>query len=64
MRCGFWRAVELRLANRPPYRYLSLIPLDRTLTGVTLRGLKYPLTDARLTRGDTLSVSNEPRGRR
>lgn len=52
--------VELRLANRPPYRYLSLIPLDRTLTGVTLRGLKYPLTDARLTRGDTLSVSNEP----
>ena len=54
--------VELRLANRPPYRYLSLIPLDRTLTGVTLRGLKYPLTDARLTRGDTLSVSNEPQG--
>ena len=54
--------VELRLANRPPYRYLSLIPLARTLTGVTLRGLKYPLTDARLTRGDTLSVSNEPQG--
>ena len=54
--------VELRLTNRPPYRYLSLIPLDRTLTGVTLRGLKYPLTDARLTRGDTLSVSNEPQG--
>ena len=54
--------VELRLANRPPYHYLSLIPLDRTLTGVTLRGLKYPLTDARLTRGDTLSVSNEPQG--
>ena len=52
--------VEFRLANRPPYHYLSLIPLDRTLTGVTLRGLKYPLTDARLTRGDTLSVSNEP----
>ena len=51
---------ELRLANRPPYRYLSLIPLDRTVTGVTLRGLKYPLTGATLTRGDTLSVSNEP----
>ena len=52
--------VEFRLANRPPYHYLSLIPLDRTLTGVTLRGLKYTLNDARLTRGDTLSVSNEP----
>ena len=51
---------ELRLTNRPPYRYLSLIPLDRTVTGVTLRGLKYPLTGATLTRGDTLSVSNEP----
>ena len=51
---------ELRLANRPPYSYLSLIPLDRTVTGVTLRGLKYPLTGATLTRGDTLSVSNEP----
>ena len=51
---------ELRLATRPPYPYLSLIPLDRTVTGVTLRGLKYPLTGATLTRGDTLSVSNEP----
>ena len=53
---------ELRLANRPPYRYLSLVPLDRTISGVTLRGLKYPLTNAVLTRGDTLSVSNEPLG--
>lgn len=54
--------VEFRLANHPSYRYLSLIPLDRTVTGVTLRGLKYPLTNALLTRGDTLSVSNEPQG--
>ena len=47
----------LRLTNRPCYHYLSLVPLDRRVTGVTLRGLKYPLT-----RGDTLSVSNEPLG--
>ena len=52
----------LRLPNRPCYHYLSLVPLDRRVTGVTLRGLKYPLTDAVLTRGDTLSVSNEPLG--
>ena len=51
----------LRLTNRPCYHYLSLVPLDRRVTGVTLRGLKYPLTDAVLTR-DTLSVSNEPLG--
>ena len=52
---------RLTLENSPAYRYLSLIPLDRTVSGVTLRGMKYPLEQARLTRGDTLSVSNEPR---
>lgn len=48
------------LENFPSYRYLSLIPLDRQITGVTLRGVKYPLTGARLKRGSTFSVSNEP----
>ena len=52
----------LILEDVPSYRYLSLVPLDRTLIGVTLRGVKYPLTGATLTRGDTLSVSNEPAG--
>ena len=52
----------LLLPDVPAYRYLSIIPLDRTIEGVTLRGVKYPLTDALLTRGDTLSVSNEPAG--
>ncbi len=52
----------LTLPAVPRYRYLSVIPLDRTIRGVTLRGVKYPLTDAELTRGDTLSVSNEPAG--
>ena len=42
------------------FRYLSLIPLDTKVTGVTLKGVKYPLEDALLTRGDTFSVSNEP----
>lgn len=52
----------LTLANWPAFRYLSIIPLDRFIEGVTLRGVKYPLTEAVLTRGDTLSVSNEPVG--
>ncbi|WP_297208857.1 thiamine diphosphokinase [uncultured Flavonifractor sp.] len=47
--------------DRPHYHYLSLIPLDRTVSGVTLRGMKYPLEQTDLTRGDTLSISNEPR---
>ena len=50
------------IENAPRYHYLSLVPLDRTVTGVTLRGTKYPLEGATLTRGDTLSVSNEPVG--
>ena len=58
----FWGGGTLILPNRPAYRYLSLIPLDREIEGVTLRGVKYPLTEHRLFRGDTLSVSNEPTG--
>ena len=54
----------LRLTNRPPYRYLSLIPLDTRVEGVTLEGVKYPLQNAALTRGDTFTVSNEPAGER
>ncbi|MCD7947458.1 MAG: thiamine diphosphokinase [Oscillospiraceae bacterium] len=44
------------------YHYLSIIPLDRCVEGVTLEGVRYPLKNAVLTRGDTLSVSNEPTG--
>ena len=51
---------SLTLADRPHYHYLSLIPLDRRALEVTLRGVKYPLTEAVITRGDTLTVSNEP----
>ncbi len=48
------------LPSYPRYHYFSLIPLDRKVHGVTIRGAKYPLDNATLTRGDTLSVSNEP----
>ena len=40
-------------------RYVSVIPLDSKLTGVTMRGLKYPLEDAELTRSNPISISNE-----
>ena len=48
-----------RVENQPPCQYLGLIPLDRVVTGVTLRGVKYPLTDASLQRSTALTVSNE-----
>ena len=50
---------RLLIENVPRYHYLSLVPLDRRVFGVTLRGTKYPLDGADLTRGDTLSISNE-----
>lgn len=40
-------------------KYLSVVPLSSQVHGVTLRGVKFPLTEATLTLGGTLSVSNE-----
>ncbi len=55
----FWDGSPLTLAREESRRYLSIVSLDRSAQGVTLRGVKYPLSGATLTRGDTLSVSNE-----
>ena len=49
-------------AISPRYHYFSLAPLDRTVEDVSLTGAKYPLTEATLHRGDSLTVSNEPTG--
>jgi thiamine pyrophosphokinase len=57
--------VELFLARRRtrlgahPGDLVSLLPLSRTVTGVTTRGLKFPLTGAMLREGSSLGVSNE-----
>ena len=50
-----------RLEHRPHYHYLSLVPLDHKISGGTLKGTRYPLERAELSRGDTLSISNEPK---
>lgn len=39
--------------------YISLIPYMGDVTGLTLRGMKYPLTDYTLTGGNSLGISNE-----
>ncbi|MGN1030018.1 MAG: thiamine diphosphokinase [Butyricicoccaceae bacterium] len=41
------------------YRYIGIIPLDETLEGVTLRGLKYLLDDAVVHRSRMITISNE-----
>ena len=40
-------------------KYLSILPLDSKITGVTLKGLKYPLEDATLYREKPVGISNE-----
>ena len=48
----------------PPggFRYFSILPLDRELRGVTIRGAKYCLSGVTVRRGDSLTVSNETMG--
>jgi thiamine pyrophosphokinase len=49
---------KLWLEADPHYHYVSLLPLSTVVKGVTLRGFQYPLTDADLTLGWSLGVSN------
>lgn len=39
--------------------FVSIIPLSSGVSGVTTKGLKYPLEDAALSQGNTLGISNE-----
>ncbi|MDR3766904.1 MAG: thiamine diphosphokinase [Butyricicoccus sp.] len=49
----------MRFARAEARKYISIIPLDRKLEKVTLRGMKYPLENAILQRDRVISVSNE-----
>lgn len=51
---------QMKFARQELKKYISLIPLDEKLEGVTMKGLKYPLENAVLTRKKIISVSNEP----
>ncbi|WP_340003508.1 thiamine diphosphokinase [Paenibacillus sp. FSL K6-0276] len=41
------------------YTYVSLLPLTPEVSGITLEGFQYPLTDATLKLGQSLGVSNK-----
>lgn len=41
---------------------VSLIPISDTVSGVTLAGTRWPLNNATLTRGHTLTISNRAAG--
>ncbi len=50
------------ISESTDFKYLSVIPIDSEARGVTLTGVKYPLYNAVLRRGDSLGISNEIRG--
>lgn len=58
---------RIRLLNRTTMikkeqvfgRYVSLLPLTTEVSGLTLRGFKYPLNKHLLTSTDSLGISNE-----
>ena len=50
------------LLPRGPFRYLSLIAADETVKGVSVKGCKYPLKNAKLKKTYQYAVSNEIEG--
>lgn len=63
---GFNRARFLRngstLIPRGAYTYLSLLAADKTVKGVEIDGVRYPLKNAKLSRAHQFAVSNELTG--
>lgn len=55
------RSAEAVLA-RGRFPYVSLLPLTMDVSGITLEGFQYPLTDATLTLGQSLGISNAIEG--
>lgn len=59
-----WNCIEFLSPGRysvhkAGYTYFSLIPVDRVMRGISIRGAKYPLEERDTFRGDSLTVSNE-----
>ena len=40
-------------------KYVSVIPFEKSLSDVTIQGMKYPLNHGRISLGTTLGISNE-----
>lgn len=49
----------VKLVRDEKYKYFSLIPDERSLTGVSITGAKYPLSNAHIDRNEPITVSNE-----
>jgi thiamine pyrophosphokinase len=58
--CILLRGAAEHVWRPEPDEVISLIPLDREVTGVRAEGVRWPLAGERLRFGDTRSISNEP----
>ncbi|PGZ96798.1 thiamine diphosphokinase [Bacillus pseudomycoides] len=47
------------LEENSSFPYVSFVPVTEIVTGITLHGFKYPLTDKTIEWGSTLCISNE-----
>lgn len=55
------KAPYLKRLNNELYKsmYVSLVPMQETFVGITLKGFKYPLVEATIAFSQTLGISNE-----
>lgn len=49
----------IKIGKDNNFKYISIIPLTTEVTGITIKGMKYPLKDYTLSIGNSLGVSNE-----
>ncbi len=61
-RVRFLKNDSTLILRDPAFRYLGLIAAEEKVSGVTLEGCKYPLTNAKLKRDHQYAVSNEITG--
>ena len=57
--CFLHQGGEMVLDRQKEFQYISLIPLDSEIRGVTLSGMKYSLDNAVLYRKIPIGISNE-----
>lgn len=51
---------QMRINRKDQYgKYVSLIPFSDEVTGITLTGFSYGLSDATIIKADTIGISNE-----
>ncbi|MEE1227378.1 MAG: thiamine diphosphokinase [Lachnospiraceae bacterium] len=57
---SFWHGPKtLTIEREEDFKYISLIPCSREVTGITLKGFSFPLEDASLGRYESMGISNE-----